>query len=124
ESLLQWSQGFLFPLSYSVQAIMEYKMTQAKQVTDPINAKLEAKYQAPLQALAVLNFKDMMQMHEKSFPFSAIAYFFLYPIMLLNGEVFRIESPLRFTILYPVLVNRQHGTFAAVFSKGVTFSTA
>jgi hypothetical protein len=89
-----------------------------------IDAKLESKYQEQLQALAPLNFKDMMQMHEKAFPFSAIALFFLYPMMLMNGEVFRVESPLRFVILYPVLVNRQYGTFAAVFSKGVTFSTA
>lgn len=55
--------------------------------------------------------------------YSAITYALVFLMAKLNRELISIESPLRLTMSQPLLIHRDHGTYALVFGKGVKFYT-
>lgn len=90
---------------------------------DKIEYELQQKYSSELAELQSLGFDEIYHTREVVFPLSALLFPYMYPIMRLKGEVVKIESPLRFVLLYPVIFNRAYDTYAHAFGMGVKFAT-
>ncbi|HEX2905682.1 MAG TPA: hypothetical protein VHO69_02400 [Phototrophicaceae bacterium] len=88
-----------------------------------VEYQIQDRYQREITELKTLGFRDLSYTREVFFPYSVLVFFFLYPIMRLNREIFHIEAPLRYVLLSPLLVSEAAGTYAFVFGRGVKFYT-
>lgn len=90
---------------------------------DKLEYQLHQSYRDELADLAQVGFDDIHHTREVVFPFSALFFCYLYPILKLKGEILRIESPLRFVLFNPLVLNHEYATYAHVFGLGVKFMT-
>lgn len=90
---------------------------------DKIEYQLQHAYRDELTQLAAVGFDEVHHTREVVFPLSALFFFPLYPYLKFKGEVVRIESPLRYVLLNPLVLNHAYATYAHVFGLGVKFMT-
>jgi hypothetical protein len=88
-----------------------------------IESQIQARYQIAINDLSVLRFGNLQHVREVTFPLSVIIFFFMYPLLKRRGDIFRIESPLRFVLMHPLLFNYEYSTYVTVDGAGTTFLT-
>lgn len=88
-----------------------------------VEGDIYQRYAPEIKTLEKLGFDDLNFIREVSFPFSAVAFCFIYPYMWYKGEIFRVEWPLRYVLFNALMTSSQDGTYAQIFALGVKFHT-
>ena len=86
-------------------------------------ADIQARYAQEIKELTSLGFGEMQYVREVVFPFSALVFFWMLPVLRREKEVFSIEWPLRVVRMYPVLIHRGYATYCVITGEGVAFLT-
>ena len=90
---------------------------------DKVEYQLQQQYDSELKILHALGFDELHHTREVVFPLSALLFCYMYPILKVKGEIVRIESPMRFVLFNPLVLNHDEATYAHVFGLGVKFMT-
>jgi hypothetical protein len=90
---------------------------------EKVEYEILERYKLELAELTTIGFDDVHHTREVIFPFSALLLFFLYPALKFGKEIVRIEKPLRYVLLNPLVLNHQYDSYAHVFGMGTKFIT-
>lgn len=88
-----------------------------------VEQEIYERYQKEIRELETLGFHDLNFAREVTFPLSALLMFWSYFPMKAAGEIFRIEKPLRFVLLSPLLLHQEFDSYAHIFGLGTKFVT-
>lgn len=114
-----WTFSWLFPLGLG----RDPKTTIEKISQSEVKHRIEKRFQASLQELKLLGFKEYCFYWEISAPFYLISNFVMFLAMCTKKEVIEIRSSLRIARGYPLLELPNQGTFAVVHALESQFLT-
>jgi len=98
---------------------LTYQQTTEKDIED----RIRKRFRAELAALEKMGFSVLCFCEELSFPYGLFVYLVALPLMLVRRQVLKIKSPLRVALYDPVLISKEHATYASLSGLGVTFQT-
>ncbi len=114
-----WTLSMLFPLGFG----WDPKTTIEKISQSDVKNRIEKRFQASLQDLRLLRFKEYCFYWEISVPFYLISNFVVFLAMCAKKEVIEFRSSLRIARGYPLLELPNQGTFAVVHALESQFLT-
>lgn len=88
-----------------------------------VEYQIYERYKNEISEMQALGFTDLQFTREVTFPFSALLMFFTYFPMKAEGEIFRVERPLRFVLFHPLLLHHEYDSYGQAFGMGVKFLT-
>ena len=94
------------------------------QTTQPeIVSRVRDRYAPEITLLKGMGFAELCFYTEAMLPFSLLLLFPIVLLMRAQKEVIQIQSPLRIAVCCPILVAREHATYAVMMGYGVKFYT-
>ncbi|MFZ5857975.1 MAG: hypothetical protein ACOYZ6_14185 [Chloroflexota bacterium] len=96
---------------------IEYRHEYEPEVTE----KVRARFTEETRHLHELGFSDFGCYTELLPNYSLITHFIIYLMANANREVIRVESPMRLVMSQPLMIQREHSTYALIFGMGVKF---
>jgi hypothetical protein len=85
--------------------------------------KIRNRYRQEINVLKKVGFEELCFCGEVTRPLGCILFFPLFLFMFIKGEVVKIKRSWRLATHYPLLVAREHATFAILYGLGVKFYT-
>jgi len=106
-----------FPFGLTFGPQIQYEKLSHPALEEPI----QTRYQDEIAQLHKLGFQDFCLYCEVLPNYSAVWAFLEYFQMRKSGEITRVQSPFRLTLLHPLLVLPGEATYAAIYAKGMSF---
>jgi hypothetical protein len=102
-----------------VSFVTDYEQVAQGKVQD----RIRNRYKSDIDTLKRVGFEELCFCSEVTRSLGCILFFPLLLLMLIKGEVVKVKRAWVLALQYPLLVSREHATFAIVYGWGIKFYT-